>query len=59
MSLKNTSIKARRKSCKMSFMSAWNVAGALVRPNDITKNSKWPWRVRNVVFSMSTDSMHT
>jgi hypothetical protein len=25
----------------MSFMSFWKIVGVLVRPNGITKNSKW------------------
>ena len=30
----------RRKGWKIEFMADWNVEGGLVRPNDITKNSK-------------------
>jgi hypothetical protein len=29
------------KSCSTSFMRAWNVVGELVKPNGITRNSKW------------------
>jgi len=30
----------------------WNVAGALVRPNNMTLNLKWPWRVEKCGFSL-------
>jgi hypothetical protein len=32
---------------------------ALVRPNSITRNSKWSWCVWNTVFSMSTSFIKT
>jgi hypothetical protein len=40
-------------SRKMSFMSVQNVAGASVRPKDITKNSYEPYLVQQAVFSSS------
>jgi hypothetical protein len=39
---KNTRTNRRRKGRSTSFMSAWNVAGALLSLNGITKNSKSP-----------------
>jgi hypothetical protein len=41
ISSKKTSMKRRRKGFNTSFIKAWNVAGALVKLNGITKNSKW------------------
>jgi hypothetical protein len=46
ISSKKTKTKTRMKSCSTSFIRAWNVVGALVKPNSITKNSKCPWWVR-------------
>jgi len=37
--IKNTSIELRKYGRRTSFINAWKVAGALERPNDITKNS--------------------
>src|SRR6185312_10232189 len=59
MSSKNTSTKRRRKGLRTSFIIAWKVDGAFVRPNAMTKNSKWPWWVRKAVFSTSAGCMRT
>jgi hypothetical protein len=45
--------KSLGHSSKMSFMSAQNVAGALVSLNIITKNSYEPYFMRQTVFSSS------
>ena len=37
-------------SWKMSFMKCWNVAGALVRPIGMTRNSNDLYHVRKAVF---------
>ena len=47
------------KGRRTSFIRAWKVAGALARPKGITKNSKWPWWVRNAVLAMSSGCMRT
>jgi hypothetical protein len=42
MSLKKTNTNHRRNGQRTSFIRAWNVAGALVKPKGMTKNSKRP-----------------
>lgn len=49
---KNSSTKHRRNGRNIEFISAWKVEGALVSPNDITRNSKCHWWVRNAVMWM-------
>jgi len=34
-------------------MIDWNVVGAFIKPNGMTKNSKWPLVVLNVVLNIS------
>ena len=36
------------------FVINWNMYGALVRPNAITRNSKWPWWVPNAILVSSS-----
>jgi hypothetical protein len=51
--IKKTRMNFHRYDWNTSFIKAWKVLGALVRPKGTTKNSKWSWWVRNAIFSMS------
>ena len=42
---------------KIEFMRCMNYAGAFVKPNGITVNWKWPYRVRKAVFSTSPSAI--
>jgi hypothetical protein len=44
---------------RISFIKLWNVDGALVRLNGMTRNSKWPRCVRNFVLSTSLGCIRT
>ena len=50
-------MKESTMSAKISFMNHWNIAGALVSPNGITKYSKVPYQVQKVVFHSSPSLM--
>ena len=44
---------------KMSFIIVWNVAGLLVIPKNITRDSKRPQLVQKAAFHSSLGLMHT
>jgi hypothetical protein len=49
----------QRNGWRTSFINAWNVGGAFITPNDITRNSKRPSCVQKAVFSASVGSIKT
>src|SRR6185437_7416638 len=49
--------EAIRHSRNTSCMSCMKVAGALHKPNGMTKNSKWPYLVLKAVLGMSSGWM--
>lgn len=51
--------KAVKNGWRIMFMSVQNVAGALLRPNNIIKNSKDPYLVMHVVFDSSPLTIQT
>lgn len=51
--------KAVKNGWRIMFMSVQNVAGALLRPNNIMKNSKDPYLVMHVVFGSSPLTIQT
>ena len=53
---KNTITNFRKYSWNTSFINVWKVEAKLVNPKGITRNSKRPWKVWNVVLSACADN---
>ena len=59
MSSKYTTTNLSKYGWKILFMRVQNVAGALVSPKGITKNSYEPYLVTHVVFGSSPSAILT
>ena len=57
LSSKDILTKTSRYPIKTSFIMCMNYKGALITPNDITKNSYKPLRILNAVFGMSSSQI--
>jgi hypothetical protein len=57
--VKKMSTNHRRNGRRVPFMSDWKVDDMFVGLNGMTRNSKSPWWVQNVIFSTSVSCICT